>query len=52
VKKVAEMRPEDSEEFEVVHVPYSEIKNLIAHGAITHSLVICAFHLYELGHSI
>lgn len=52
VKQVAEMRPEDSEEFEVVHVPYSEIKNLIAHGTITHSLVICAFHLYELRHSL
>ncbi len=48
VIKVAEMRPEDSEEFEVVQVPFPEIKHLIARGSITHSLVICAFHLYDL----
>ena len=52
VKKVAEIRPEESEEFEMLQVPYPEIKNLIAQGTITHSLVICAFHLYELGHLI
>jgi 8-oxo-dGTP pyrophosphatase MutT (NUDIX family) len=49
VEKVAETRPEESEEFEVLKIPYPEIKGLIARGTISHSLVICAFHLYELG---
>jgi ADP-ribose diphosphatase len=49
--KIAEAAPEDSEEFEVLQVPYSEIKGLIEKGTISHSLVICAFHLYELSHS-
>jgi ADP-ribose pyrophosphatase len=48
VKKVAEIRPEESEEFEVLKVPYGDIKNLIANGTISHSLVICAFHLHGL----
>jgi ADP-ribose pyrophosphatase len=48
VKKVAEIRPEESEEFEVLKVPYDEIKTLIAQGTISHSLVICAFHLHGL----
>jgi ADP-ribose pyrophosphatase len=47
-KKVAEIRPEESEEFEVLKVPYEEIKTLIAKGTISHSLVICAFHLHGL----
>jgi len=50
VKKVAEIRLEESEEIEMLKVPYTEIKDLIGKGIITHSLVICAFHLYELGH--
>lgn len=50
VKKVAEIRPEESEEFEVLKVPYGEIKDLIEKGTISHSLVICAFHLYGLAH--
>ena len=48
IKKVAEIRPEESEEFEVIQIPYSGIKDLIEKTQITHSLVICAFHLYEL----
>ena len=48
VKKVAEIRPEESEEFEVLKVPYREIKTLIADGTISHSLVICAFHLHGM----
>ncbi len=47
VKKIAEMTPEESEEFEVLQVPYGEIKKLIREGIISHSLVICAFHLYQ-----
>jgi ADP-ribose pyrophosphatase len=50
VKKVAQIRLEESEEIEMLKVPYAEIKTLIEKGAITHSLVICAFHLYEHGH--
>jgi ADP-ribose pyrophosphatase len=49
VKKVAEIRLEESEEIEMLKVPYTEIKDLIEKGAITHSLVICAFHLHSLG---
>jgi ADP-ribose pyrophosphatase len=47
VKKVAEITPEESEELEVLQVPYGEIKRLIRQGIISHSLVICAFHLYQ-----
>ena len=45
VKKIAEIKPEESEEIEVLQVPYREIKGLIGRGIISHSLVICAFHL-------
>ncbi|OGP51534.1 MAG: hypothetical protein A2Y79_08465 [Deltaproteobacteria bacterium RBG_13_43_22] len=48
VKKIADMTPEESEEFELIEVPFSEIKDLIGKGEITHSLVICAFHWYGL----
>jgi ADP-ribose pyrophosphatase len=47
VKKIAEIKPEESEEIEVLQVPYREIKGLIGRGIISHSLVICAFHLYQ-----
>lgn len=50
VQKIAEIRQEESEEIEVSLVPYKEIKDLIRQQSITHSLVICAFHLVELGH--
>jgi 8-oxo-dGTP pyrophosphatase MutT (NUDIX family) len=46
-KKIAEISPEESEEFEVFQVPMVEIKNLIRQGIISHSLVICAFHLHQ-----
>ncbi|MFH0787132.1 MAG: NUDIX hydrolase, partial [Pseudomonadota bacterium] len=52
VEKVAEIRQEESEEIEVSLVPYEEIKDLIKQQSITHSLVICAFHLVELGHLV
>ncbi|MEW6185887.1 MAG: NUDIX hydrolase [Thermodesulfobacteriota bacterium] len=48
VTKVADITLEESEEIEVQLVPFSEIKGLIAKGEITHSLVICAFHLQGL----
>ena len=48
VIKIADVTPEESEEFEVLQVPYAEINYLIKNGGITHSLVICAFHLYTL----
>ena len=47
VKKTAEISLEESEEIEMFQVPYREIKKLIGQGVITHSLVICAFHLYQ-----
>ena len=47
VKKIADITPEESEEIEVLQCPFPEIKDLIAKGSITHSLVICAFHLYQ-----
>src|SRR4030043_911423 len=37
VKKIADMTPEESEEFELIEVPFSEIKDLIGKGEITHS---------------
>ena len=46
VKKVAEIRQEESEEIETLQVPYPAIRDFIGEGAIAHSLVICAFHLY------
>jgi 8-oxo-dGTP pyrophosphatase MutT (NUDIX family) len=51
VRKVAETRLEESEEIEVIKIPYEEIKNLIDKGTISHSLVICAFHFYGLRYS-
>lgn len=50
VQKVAEIRQEESEEIEVLLVPYGEIKDLIGRQAITHALVICAFHLAAPGY--
>ncbi len=47
VKKIAEISPEESEEFEVLQFPYEEITRLIRKGIISHSLVICAFHLFQ-----
>ena len=47
VKKIAEMTPEESEEIEVLQVPFEEIKGLVRKGIITHSLVISAFYLYQ-----
>ena len=48
VKKVAEVDLDESEEIEVVSAPLEKIPGLIAREEITHSLVICAFHLMEL----
>jgi ADP-ribose pyrophosphatase len=47
VKKIAEIELEESEEIEVLQVPFGKIKELIGEGVISHSLVICAFHLYQ-----
>jgi ADP-ribose pyrophosphatase len=47
VKRVADVNLEESEEIEVLQVPIVEIKGLIGKGIISHSLVICAFHLYQ-----
>ena len=51
VKKVAEIRPEESEELEVLKIPFEEIEPLIAGKKISHTLVISAFHLYGLSPS-
>lgn len=47
IKKVAEINLEESEEIEVLQVPFEKIKGLIGKGIISHSLVICAFHLLQ-----
>ncbi len=48
VKRTADPAPEEDEEFEIVQVPFDRIREWIGKGEITHSLVICAFHLYGL----
>ncbi len=47
VKKIADMSLDESEEIEMLQVPYGKIQGLIGEGIISHSLVICAFHLYQ-----
>ena len=48
VKKVAEIDLDESEEIEVMTAPLTDIPGLIGREAITHSLVVCAFHWLEL----
>jgi ADP-ribose pyrophosphatase len=48
VKKVAEIDLDESEEIEVLTAPLADIPGLISTEAITHSLVVCAFHWLEL----
>ena len=43
--RAGEPRPDPHERFEIVTEPLSEIPRLIREGAITHSLVVAAFHL-------
>ncbi|RMF87764.1 MAG: NUDIX hydrolase [Nitrospirae bacterium] len=43
-RRVAAPRPEETEEIEVVTVPLARIPELIRSRAITHALVIAAFH--------
>ncbi len=45
-RRVAEPRPEEGEEIEVIVRPIADIPDLIAAGAIDHSLVINAFWWY------
>jgi 8-oxo-dGTP pyrophosphatase MutT (NUDIX family) len=39
--------PDEHEELEVSHVPLARVPDLIRDGAITHSLVVAAFHLLD-----
>jgi len=39
---------DEKEDIEIDLIPLAEIPTLIAQGAITHALVICAFHFYQL----
>jgi ADP-ribose diphosphatase len=48
VHKVGEPRLDGTEETEVVRVPLTEVKELIASGAITHALVIAAFSFFHV----
>lgn len=43
-----EPEQDEKEDIEVDLLPLSEIPQLIAQGAISHALVICAFHRYQL----
>jgi ADP-ribose pyrophosphatase len=54
VRRIGEPSSDGAEETEVVLVPATEIKELIASGRITHALVIAAFsflHLYKVPRS-
>lgn len=48
VRPVARPHLDGSEETEVVMVPLSDVKRLIASGAITHALVIAAFSFFHI----
>jgi len=49
VKKVADPKPDQAEDIEVILVPLSEIPELIRQGKIDHAIVVAAFHFYFLG---
>lgn len=44
VKRVGDPQPDGDEAFEIVVIPLAEVAGLIRDGAITHALVISAFH--------
>jgi 8-oxo-dGTP pyrophosphatase MutT (NUDIX family) len=46
--KVAEPEPDLHERFEQVSVPLADVRRLIAERAISHALVLAAFHLFGL----
>jgi ADP-ribose pyrophosphatase len=46
VQKVSAKNLDDDEDIEVVHVPLTDVPDLIAEGTINHALVIIAFHFY------
>ena len=46
--ELGEQSLEGNEEIEVVLYPLSDVPDLIRTGQITHSLVIAAFHFYQL----
>jgi 8-oxo-dGTP pyrophosphatase MutT (NUDIX family) len=48
VTPAADVRFDPAEDIHVIPMPLSQIDSLIAHGKITHSLVIAAFHLFRL----
>lgn len=48
VRRVAAPSPDPHESFEVVLRPLDDVPELIRSGAITHSLVIAAFHFLDL----
>ena len=48
VKKVADPKPDQAEDIEVILVPLSEIPALIRQGKIDHAIVVAAFHFYFL----
>jgi 8-oxo-dGTP pyrophosphatase MutT (NUDIX family) len=47
-RKVAEQRPDEDEELEVVEAPLSEIDGLLRSGEISHALVLAAFMHWKL----
>jgi ADP-ribose pyrophosphatase len=49
VKKVADPKPDQAEDIEVILVPLSDIPELIRQGKIDHTIVVAAFHFYFLG---
>ena len=48
VNKVANPKPDQSEDIEVILVPLSDIPELIRQGKIDHAIVVAAFHFYIL----
>jgi len=47
VRPVAQPTPDPSERIEIVPVPLADIPDLVRRGAITHALVLAAFHLLD-----
>ena len=49
LRREGEPRPDAHEEFELQQVPRDRVASLIATGEVTHSLVVAAFHLLDVG---
>jgi hypothetical protein len=46
IQKVSDLKPDQTEDIEVVLIPLSDIPKLIQTGEIDHAMVITAFYWY------